>query len=317
MEEKKKPQYTIKEPRRIFLDPANRPRVLFLGNGMTYSEETKWEELLKSLNQQFVIDNESVIEQIPNSMRPEAFCGTDVEAIRQKVVAFFQDKEPCIKDHLKRILSLDFDCIITTNYTYEIEEVLSGGWTDSKRNNRRESYDENASHYHNTYTCYSFKRKRKAPLQVWHPHGDLKRSQALTLSYYSYADRVLNLKEYNKRISNKIAKSQEDAIPYEMKSWFDWFLIGDVYMVGFGFDFCEFDIWWALERKSREKGDVGKLFFYNAENKQEQDIMLKRMGAEIYDIRPREDIIDKSKRFEQYYNDVIDDIEKRTLKNSI
>ena len=38
----------------------------------------------------------------------------------------------------------------------------------------------------------------------------------------------------------------------ECQGWLDYFLMGDVHAVGFGFDLSEFDIWWAIERKSRE-----------------------------------------------------------------
>ena len=38
--------------------------------------------------------------------------------------------------------------------------------------------------------------------------------------------------------------------------------MGNVWSVGFGFDFSEFDIWWATERKAREKADHGKLKVY-------------------------------------------------------
>ena len=41
------------------------------------------------------------------------------------------------------------------------------------------------------------------------------------------------------------------------------FLFGDVYVIGFGFEQCEFDLWWLLRRKQREHYGDGKVFFYD------------------------------------------------------
>ena len=41
----------------------------------------------------------------------------------------------------------------------------------------------------------------------------------------------------------------------------DAFILGDVYILGFGFDLSEFDLWWLLNRKFNEKADHGHVYY--------------------------------------------------------
>ena len=82
------------------------------------------------------------------------------------------------------------------------------------------------------------------------------------LSYYSYANAVYHLIEMNKQRQNTYEEKQESGSLLECHGWLDYFLLGEVYAVGFGFDLSEFDIWWAIERKSREHARHGKLHAY-------------------------------------------------------
>ena len=68
----------------------------------------------------------------------------------------------------------------------------------------------------------------------------------------------------------------------ECHGWLDYFLLGDVFAVGFGFDFSEFDIWWAMERKSREHASHGQLHAYMIGDQPDQakSAMFKTMDAE-------------------------------------
>ena len=38
-----------------------------------------------------------------------------------------------------------------------------------------------------------------------------------------------------------------------------------MYVLGFGYDVSEFDLWWLLDRKHREKAETGKIYFYSPE----------------------------------------------------
>ena len=100
-----------------------------------------------------------------------------------------------------------------------------------------------------------------------------------------------------------------------MKSWIDYFILGDLYILGFGFDFAEFDLWWLVNRKLREKADCGEIYFYEPETKDNyyKLLAMSDMGIHIesLDTKIGEDEKDKNSKYDAFYNEAIADI---TLK---
>lgn len=68
----------------------------------------------------------------------------------------------------------------------------------------------------------------------------------------------------------------------EALSWLDYFILGDVYSLGFGFDTSEIDLWWLLCRKKRERADHGELYFFEPERK---SALTKKALLEAYQAR--------------------------------
>ena len=100
------------------------PRVLLLGNGiLRLRGGVSWEALLQRIAVNDEIP-EDVLRDIPLAMRVEALCGVDVEGARLRAAREFEPIDACITDTLKRLLRLPWDCVLTTNYTYEAEGVL-------------------------------------------------------------------------------------------------------------------------------------------------------------------------------------------------
>ena len=121
--------------KKIQIDTKHPPRVLFLGNGvLLLSKGTSWSDLLSSIK----LPGREMpdVKDIPFAMQPEAIRGTDVEEVQRLIAANIDSQIPHAV--LKELVFMDFDAIITTNYTYEIEDALLGGkWTDSKRKSSR------------------------------------------------------------------------------------------------------------------------------------------------------------------------------------
>ena len=82
----------------------------------------------------------------------------------------------------------------------------------------------------------------------------------------------------------KYYKKEEDKI--RPKSWLEYFIFGDVYVVGFGMDLSEIDLWWLLNRKKREELPHGKTVFIKDAN--EELDMMKRSMLEVMDVEIRE-----------------------------
>ena len=292
----------------INLAAQHYPRVLLLGNGiLRLRGGVSWEALLSriALNDEIPDD---VLRDIPLAMRVEALCGVDVEGARLRAGAEFEPLEACVTDTLKRLLRLPWDCVLTTNYTYEAEGVLLGQDRFGKEDRRRTLACMDGSVYRrdNLHFCYIIERKGLPPLPVWHVHGDLGRPDSMILSYYSYAKAISRLQKYNRQLKNAFQDAVEARRLVTPRSWTDWFILGDVYSVGFGYDFSEFDLWWAAERKARENARVGRLIAYQDRQEKSDPVcaLMKSIGAEVNRVYDYAD-------YAEYYRIVIDDIEKR------
>ena len=242
-------------------------------------------------------------------MQPEALCGPDVEEVQKRTAETVKSlAEP--HDLLRELLKIPFDAILTTNYTYEIEMLLSWKtWTEYARRKAYIALDGNTKVGSNTFVCNAVHTTDGRIVPVFHIHGELGRKSSIILGYYSYANALSRLVEYNKKRKNYIEEHQKAGKSLRCKCWLDYFVAGDVWSVGFGLDLSEFDIWWAIERKAREKAKHGSLSAYFAEGETSdhpQKIMLKSLNADPI-------FISANKNYESHYQRVIEDIRKKAL----
>ena len=301
--------------RELLIDLNRIPNVLMLGNGiLRLNGGGDWAALLRDIRTPPAVDTN--LDGIPYAMQPECLCGTDVEEVQRKTALSIKTGKP--HPILEELLCLPFDAILTTNYTYEIEEALTGkDWSDDKE--RRKAFTALDGHpkvRHNTYICNLVRARDGRDVPVFHIHGEKARKHSLILSYYSYANSVFRLIELNRKRANTYQEYQSEGKQITCLSWLDYFLIGNVYAVGFGFDPSEFDVWWAIERKAREKAEHGKLKAYIIDNPEKhlpQDVLLPAMDAELTRISDE-------KGYPGAYQSILTDIqgdfsEKRTGMN--
>lgn len=267
------------EPIMIPMDKP--PKVLLLGNGLLRAAGGDgWDQLLKKIGTQ---DTEAeFVRETPVVLRTELLCGTDVEKIRNSVAEQIKTADVSKLPRLRQLLAMDWDCILTTNYAYEVEEILLGkDFTETRRKKAVTNLRDGASRQDNVQLCYTIERKGHKPVQVWHIHGDVGRPSTLTLSHYSYAKAISRLLEMNAARKNAYQEHQEAGKDLQAASWLDWFIMGDVHCMGFGFDFAEFDIWWAIERKARENARHGDLYCHLTDQHTAKAKLLERMGAKV------------------------------------
>lgn len=278
------------------------PKILLLGNGiLRLYDGGNWDDLLKHIGPKSAKGND--LTNIPYAMQPEALCGVDVEDVQRKTAAAIHEADIKKKSILERILKLPFDVILTTNYGYEIESVLiDGEWTEYKKKKAFTTLDDHSHVRHNTSICSMVQCKDGRDIPVFHIHGERLRKHSLVLSYYSYANSVSRLIELNKQRGNDYQEKQRASEEIVAKSWLDYFLMGEVYAVGFGFDPSEFDIWWAIERKAREHADHGALHALMTEenmDKKPQRILFEAMKVDLHNFIP------VHKDYDQAYEDVL------------
>lgn len=286
------------------------PNVLLLGNGILKltNNGLSWDELIRDIK---TVDKDVNYKLVPFAMQPEVVCGYDAEEI-QRIMAKKIKTDESQNPMLERLLSIPFDAIITTNYTYEVEQVLSGGeWTEYKRKKSFLALNGNTKVNHNTNTCNLIETRCGRKVPVFHIHGEHGRKHSMILSYYSYANILTKLIDYNKKLANRIQEHQIENTELKCNSWLDYFILGNIWSVGFGLDVSEFDVWWAIERKSREKAKHGVFKGYfdgNGQTETPQSVLLDAMKAE-YKYIP---VVDG--RYEPVYQKAILDIENNINK---
>ncbi len=250
------------------MDPNKIPSVLLVGNGvLRLGKCISWNDLLQKIASP--TDKTMHLKYVPMAMQPECLCGVDVDEVQRRIAQEITESEPDQSDYLKRLVSLPFDAILTTNYTYEIEQTLTGNkWDNQTRKKSFFALDGNTHVRNNTCICNIVNTKEGRTVPVFHIHGEKFRKHSMILSYYSYANAVSRLILFNKQRGNIYQEKQQANEKLSCLSWLDFFLLGNVYSVGFGFDTSEFDIWWAIERKAREIAQKGILYAYMIEEKE-------------------------------------------------
>ena len=298
----------------------SRPKVLFLGNGLFYGDFS-WDELIDSYCSD---DNKEKWEQnkdsIPYTIRASIAC-EDNDVVRwnsysEKLSNLHKTKNIYSADRpfLKSLLALPFDAIITTNYTYQIENHF-----DPQFCNRSDRYIQK---HHSCCT----KEKRDSRFlvhtynsvnghNVWHIHGEARRKSSIVLTHDEYGRLISELRKELQTDSNRYVECADNL---SIKTWMDYFLMGDVYVLGYGADFSEFIFWWMLSRRNREKAQQGQFHFYEAidlrsgKNNKPKLFALEKFGVSIHDMDCV--ITDDKRNFDTFYARSIEDIKEKILK---
>lgn len=279
----------------------NNKRVLFAGNGvaMRIGAANKWDEIIADLAKKYTPQADpGLLKKLPYNMQIVAATRDNVDKsmveLCQKLKEITLNEEQ--KSFGKRILSLPFDRIITTNYTYELERSVS----------------ENK-----TFRCRYFEKKRERDMslfgyipvtvgeeekQIWHIHGHACAPNSVIMGHYFYGKLLSSIQSYIPKMLKGWRMRQNIDGDFEIRSWVDSFMTDDVYMVGFGMDLCEADIWWLACCKKRHFPD-SRIYFYVPEWDLPKDdprrILMNAYGIVIREISCPE------KDFSAFYEEIL------------
>ena len=292
------------------------PQVLLLGNGLnrTFAAED-WNKLIKGICCNEKIDT-SIIDNIAFPLRAVLATGDQLDnQIKNHKDLFYGLKSmDQIRPLLEEILRIPFDHILTTNYSYEIERVANskvkenGDYCKYLAKNVIKGERVEGKYLLHSYNDISFENNSH---KVWHIHGEARKPQSIVLGHYYYGELLSRMISTLSKRGNKQFERQQTGEQLVMESWLDAFVMGDVYVLGFGYDFSEMDLWWLLNRKKREKAQHGKLYFY--EPSQENEVkhsLLETYDAEIERLGFNNM---KSHEYEKFYCCAIEDIKKKVL----
>ena len=301
------------------------PRVLLIGNGLNkaFTDAKLLKEILCDMT-----SNKNITEDMELKMPfPLEVVLRTNDNVNNRLIGISRQMYGRVDDSYRRvirkILSMGFDEIITTNYSYEIEIGASDGEdiTDyelkkmqrhTKAVNKAESMY--LLHTYNEVEYNGYKNR------VWHIHGESRKPSSMIVGHYYYGT---ILYKYRQFLSGR--KYYDFNKPdYEMKSWIDSFILGDVYILGFKFDLAEMDLWWLLNRKKNEKVRGGRVYFYEPKKLVDGKIfkifderieLMKLYKTEHSDlgcaIEQTDNTENIERKFRRFYTEAIDDIDRK------
>ena len=247
----------------IFAD--ERPKILFLGNGLcrAYGGQD-WNKVLDEIKDKEKFPKEAKNYDVPMPLKAAMLTnGNLASRMRdQKKDNFssFVASSSKQRSAIKQFADLGFDCILTTNYSYEIESALLGKEQLTEKDITKLLSFSGVDHAQTQYFINTF--NKIDDYQVWHIHGEARKPNSMIIGQYYYGNILFRYKNYFDQRDDQYKKAIKNRTPIEMNSWLDAFVFGDVYILGFGFDFSETDLWWLLEKK-KLTDNHGKTFFFS------------------------------------------------------
>lgn len=261
------------------------PQVLLLGNGLNraYNAES-WSDLIERIHTNQKV-NLNTIKKAPFPLQAVLATEDRVDvAIRENQTRFCgAENVDELKLPIQKLLSIPFDHIITTNYSYEIERIANSKVQSDgqycKKLMRHTGARADVKYLLHTYNEITYQGMIH---KIWHIHGEIRKPQSVVLGHYYYGNLLGRYqKELNERGNQHFFRQQKNK-PIIIKPWIDAFIMGDVYVLGFGLDFSEMDIWWLLNRKKREHATHGGFYFYEpAQDNEVKAALLGSYGGEF------------------------------------
>jgi len=291
-----------------------RPQVLLLGNGIirAYSSlAMSWKDMLRRIGTDHSIPDDL---NIPMPLEIVVRTGNHVDVVlrdhsRELYGAVETDDFGYV---LRELLGMGFDHILTTNYSYEMEQAAAGAVTLSDEElaaMRRQTGSVSRSKHPSLLFTYNYAECGDCPNRIWHIHGEARDPDSIVLGHQFYGNLLSRCRDYLTQCGGEDMILSRDK---EIRSWIDAFMLGDIYTVGFGYDFSEMDLWWLLDCKKSQDRHTGGSFYYYRPGKQEafdvKSVLLRDYGAKVVNFGEREPDEGVNEYYRGFYLRCIDDI---------
>ena len=280
------------------------PKVLLLGNGINRAYSfSSWEDLISSIGtKELSAEEKEHLDKVPYPLKPVILTGDHLGTKMKDVSSELAELCACEEEAklLKDFASLPFDAILTANYTYELEKSLDRSFKclPGKRcKYRKLAYDSEGKY--NKEQLHSYFEIAEHP-PIWHIHGEAARHNTIVLGHYYYGKLLAKLQKYASDLLKRYKARTSNGLDMEMRSWLDYFMLGEVHIVGLGMALSEMDLWWLVNYKKRHFPDT-RIVLYK------QDIKLEeKMLADAYGVQVDSDSFNGNYiEYYNYLNDVI------------
>lgn len=295
-----------------------------LGNGINRSFNTgSWNDLLSDMSCDSYDDEEyELIKELSYPLQALLITGDNVDEGIDLVADKLLDVdvvEQEQKEIINNLLSLLFDAVFTTNYTYEIEKIINPSFSCKK--SRRCEYRfysdvKRMSNLDRQFGIYRYMNvdSLKTFPNIWHIHGEAGLPNSMVLGHYYYGKLMYAIQNYIPTFIRRYKGMQKSGV-FKPKSWIDYFMIGNVYILGLGLDPSEMDLWWLINCKKRFNNNhsgKGRVYWYEP-NLNDVKSFAKKQLADANDIKVKTDVVGMDE-YKEYYSGIYKIIE-RNMKN--
>lgn len=310
----------------------DRPQVLLIGNGLNlaFNDGFSWNAMLKDIrcNPSEKLPKDPRKFDCPMPLKAIVYTNDNIEdAIKEfkneNTILFGEVNDDRKRQIFQNILGIGFDDILTTNYSYELE--IAGLNTREIKETaliKISTHTNKVDRVEPKYLLHSYNELKSNGLvnRIWHIHGEARKTDSMILGHYYYANLLGRMTEYLSKNSKRYERLYRSEKVLELQSWIDSFILGDVYILGFGFDLSEFDLWWLLNRKKRERAPHGRVYFFDTydEKSDVRNELLKTLGVEIMDLgirKPPENDSSRNEVYIDFYNKALERIKSIATEN--
>ncbi len=275
---------------------GKRPKVLVVGNGLNLSFKgaKKTDSIIRSewkkhhgsnLPIRGDIYNPHPIWSLPFPLQVVVATNNHVQSCMSELAESFKKLDVTIEQRklIDTILNVGFDAILSTNYSLEFEKSTIQNYTERKVYNRYKTISKQTTNQEQfgIYQCTELDDNNRTLL--WHIHGTALRKESLVMGQLYYGKLLSEIIARSNEVNSKYRASLRYQSQFSPLSWIDYFLISDVYILGFKLDFSESDIWWLLDYKNRVFPET-KVFFYDHSVNDEMKLMFDCYNIDTPDI---------------------------------
>ena len=256
------------------------PKVLLIGNGLCRAAgDSSCDELIDDIRMRYSPEKTmESLERLSFPMRVVAASKDHVNECMKSVAKQMCKAELCEegKNLFSELLSIRPEALLTTNYSYEIEKTVYGNFSKYKYGKiRKNTYPKETGNIQNK-RIYQYHDLSETGYEfpIWHIHGEAHCPSSMV----SGQDRIHPL-------IVEIKRAEKSGNPFiHAKSWIDYFLLGDVHVIGFSWDISEIDLWWLTACKKEHFSQNGTIHFYDPKKekilKSAEKIMMDVYGVE-------------------------------------
>lgn len=290
------------------------PKVLLTGNGLHRAyEDANWDKLLRDLSGNRFTDGEwKMLKGLPYPQLAIVSTGNHLDLKMKEASRLYNqlDVLPGEGNLIKKAIASEFEVILTTNYSYEIEKALCPdfhmGIGIVSRYRFKTCKDKSKAETRALYYHLRVPNENSETI-VWHIHGEAALPDSMIIGHYNYGRLLSRIQSYTAETIRRYKIAERSGDLFYPRSWVDYILFGNVYIVGQGMHQSEMDLWWLMDCK-RLYGK-GTAVLYKPDMCWEQ-VML----AEACGVIP--ETCEKPLSYAEYYESTFGKLKERAILNT-